>query len=1667
MNRRSSSTMLALLLALPVAAQQDRFLADVAALAGLPHRLVGSEEARRAADYVRACLAETGVKQVFTLSLPTWQMGETACSLSIGDTSMALLPMRPDITIAPVTPPEGLTGPYLYAGTGELWEYGTRPVLNAVVGLEYDCQERWKRAFAMGARAVVFLGSGHEASGSPKHVGIPANLLRYYAPPELVAAMALRSDRPLVSIRSSSRWRKAAGSSIVAFIPGTEPDFSPRRSEPEMLVLSAALDTWGDVPLRSPGARGAANCAALLDAARCLVRNPVKRDVLLVFADGQAFYHQGMRMLYSALMAPHKEVEARAHGHVEEMAFRRQLLAALPATPGPVEGPGDVRAALMKEFESHAEYRRTDESHKLLRARVSLRSAHSYDTTLDQQLHEREALLRRIQTVRRLIGENRAELADSALYERIRAAAGARPGESVKRSVLLSAAQRMIQETSRELELDRARLERTALPDSSLTVYRDSIESLMQRWDSARRALADRRVEAIEPALYAELHRLVSAGIHDRMAELEELIQMDEEHRALRRALEDRWIVLHVTYNFSDGGTEWGVVPGDNSQDPFRSQSPSGDNPGYYSLVLRALRRAAEEVPGLAGLNHEMLVDPLRAQQHVPGAFVSGGVVAGTHGVFNLSLMTCDDARERDGQPSDNLASLRCENICEQARQAQRLLGAVADGEDISLKRVFADLSMRQMPKWASGKSSGYFAGLQVTGGLAEDRPASDAVLAVWQGAEWATPNAARAVPGFERFMLERVDGNGRYGVQGVRDDYYNNNRCVVLGVVFDSSGVARAVTTHQTLSTVWRVNLFPGSGYVVSYPVMGNTAQAGRLLVMEATSNASLRQDRMLSGMSEGFGFFYVHMLEAARRLKIFQQDGPVLLGQTSREQPYGEGFDLAEVANQPPVDLLTADNLWNLNEVRLSTLRARSVSDAPLELLHGRARRLIETAERTPEQATRVSMLAQSAALSRRVYGPVREIMDDLIKAVVILLLLTIPFAFALERLLLCAANIYARIAGFAAAFAATFVLLYLLHPGFSIAATPSMVFLAFVIILLASMVIYIMARKFRSELMAYQGRSSRFHNVEISRMGTLLVAMNMGMSTMRRRPIRTFLTTLTVLMLTFTILSFASFAGSLGVRSFYVGPVSENVPPTFLVKDVNYAALSRDVIDMLHARAGVNGRFTGIWWLTSSSQSDKAVGIAARGGEPVFLDGMLGVSAEELERWPAFAEVIGGSGEPVERLARDGVYLPAIVAQNMELTVGDTVMVNGRPTPYAGMFDAAALQRLRHLDDMSVVPVNFLDASYVKNDPNDQVRRLSSELVQRDFTRLSANQVAIASDEFVSRQGGKLYLISKYGEGGATVSEEGERLAEVTKLPVWSRTSDGVERKVATKVAAVSGGLGLLVPLILGRLIIFGTLLGSITDREREIYTFSALGLGPSHIGFLFVAEACVYAIVGGMGGQLLAQMFGVVASHLADKGLIEQPALNFSSANSLIAIGIVMLTVLVSAIYPAVKASKSANPGVQRSWRMPVPDGDELRMVFPFTVSAYDITGVVSFLAEHFGSHEDAGLGCFAARDVGVGRDDSDEHLQLSARVSLAPFDLGVSQDFRLTAVASEIAGVDEVIISAHRVSGTQSDWVRSNRVFIHELRKQFLLWRTLSAENIEYYRMQTLQALGSS
>jgi len=277
----------------------------------------------------------------------------------------------------------------------------------------------------------------------------------------------------------------------------------------------------------------------------------------------------------------------------------------------------------------------------------------------------------------------------------------------------------------------------------------------------------------------------------------------------------------------------------------------------------------------------------------------------------------------------------------------------------------------------------------------------------------------------------------------------------------------------------------------------------------------------------------------------------------------------------------------------------------------------------------------------------------------------------------------------------------------------------------------------------------------------------------------------------------------------------------------------------------------------------------------------------------------------------------------------------------------------------------------------------------------------------------------------------------------------------------LSSVSGLAGLLVPMLLVGLILLNTMVGSVYDRQREIAIYSSVGMAPRHIGFLFMAESLVYAVLGVCGGYFLGQL---VVKILGPLGWLSGMTLNYSSMSAVGSALVVMLVVVVSAAYPAYKASQIAVPDIEKRMKLPEPTGDRWRFEFPFTVPAQEALGLWAFLREFFQNYSEESVGTFYARGVQLECADPTpgaEHYRLSMSVWLSPYDLGVSQ--RLVFDASPEKHYGEDIYEAHldiaRLSGEVSAWKRLNKRLITEIRKQFLIWRVVAPPSKQQFHQR--------
>ena len=1597
MSERFSSLvwMLAALLMLPAMVSAS-LREDTAVLAQHQHRLSGTPEYWAAADFVEQRLRDIGIEELVVQEFPIAQTQVLRCELVSEAGSLELIPGRPNGIVPPTSPVDGIEGELVDLGDGSDEMLNRIPVHGRIVIMDYNVGIQWLKAFRLGARAVIFVEADEADSLNSHHVRGQANWPRFYFP-------GTREELPLneqVTIHSEIVWEKTVGRNIIAYLPGTDPVFELGRDE--VIVIGVNLDTFGEFPRYSPGARSAANVAGLLRLAEIFQENRPRRHIVLGFFDNQARSHGGVVAFYWALEDRISEatIRARQRSWQDETDFLRNI-SSIMEQENPLDHFGERGGRRLSE-------------------RIQ-------NTARDMALDLRSVLMDLREEANRLVMEY--EVVDEATVTRIE------------------------QEVEEVLEE-------------------------FNRWNDLRRALSRRR--PVEPELQDLLEKVFDA-VRERIAARQGELEIQERELAsaakLQELLSGTWISLHASLLLGDSMPRWGVLIGGDSD----IRNAEGDQPGLYGRVQQSFLRAYNrlDLDGRAPQNFERAsVDATLTQPRLLWAargLIHGGEVAGRYGIYNIALGTTHETLPREGTPADTEDRLDIERLAQNIEELAQMLTAigdqpgqvgdveaVADQRGLSLRRAIPTDHSYIVPRFRNDATEGALTMGRHRGSSIPNLPIAGAVIQVnwtepWNRIFWPHNKFAA----FDPAAVVISDENGAYSLGGLpKEDTWPQP--TAFAAEFDRRGQVIQVSDMRSREGLRsRLNMLRARG---AFYMMPPRLWPDSATVFDAIGNANLGGDGSERGYVQTLdGVVSFFLEETVSDAKVFGIRSAIGLDNTdidpeasAMHEALGRGFPIDSNWLDIRTSFQGAGDLWRINESRLALLRSRDILNSSLEELHGRVEDLYATALEE-EQGLRAEALAASALLSARpVYENSRAIMDDLVAAVLILLALCIPFAFALERLLIGASLIYKQVTWFVIFFLITFVILYLSHPAFEVAQTPIIIFLGFAVVVLSALVIFIIMQKFETELKALQGLTTTVHVADISRFNTVMAAMSMGISTMRRRPLRTALTAVTIILLTFTILAFASFDTQRGIVRLFAAPSPDYTGALYV--PASRGTLNPDFVELIRARWDQEADVTTRHWVCPEFPGDPDFVVGhSDGSNPVILKGILGIEPTELKHRSDLRTLLQ-IDDP--KIIEDHVFMTEAVATLLDVHPGDRVVVKGIPVTVGPLLSSTRFTAITDMDNSSVIPIDY---AQMQETQAGQMTGAPDDLMgdQINWANLPTDSVVIMSDENCARAGGKVSLIHIYTEDAESASQLAEDFARMMdRTPILATRQNGVYRHVLGTVVAASGVGDLLFPVLLGGLVIFGTMLGSVADREKEIYTFSALGLAPPHVASLFFAEAMVYSVLGGMGGYLIAQGSLKILTTLAEYGWVTVPEINYSSTNAIVTILIVMATVLISAIYPAIKASKSANPGLLRSWRPPPPKGDVHDIVFPFTVSEYDLTGVISFLKEHFENFSDTGLGAFMARDTAMTKA-ADGSLGLKANLALAPFDLGVTQGFELQSVPSEIKGIDEVRIRLVRKSGQPGDWLRLNRNLFDDLRTQFLLWRSIPKEIMEQYRAQTL------
>ena len=949
----------------------------------------------------------------------------------------------------------------------------------------------------------------------------------------------------------------------------------------------------------------------------------------------------------------------------------------------------------------------------------------------------------------------------------------------------------------------------------------------------------------------------------------------------------------------------------------------------------------------------------------------------------------------------------------------------------------------------------------------------------------------------------------GQFHLRGLADKKHSYHKVIFEGYKFDETNgtIKWTIDKKQTGKNSYRVKMF--RRHMETDLIMFASSGITLFNLLEPRTFRYLHKGQIIDGRREAdpLRYFYSRLdtwisyyrnasnittifLETGTPLKMTLSDSvlrkKMILLNATEDNPLGDGYLVEQWPILHHTEFKVAQDMWRLLTPRITNLEKRGIFNERIRNLQQAGQKSLDLAQASLHQKEYDQYFEASArswALASRVYDDVEKTQKDVLYGVLFYIALFVPFAFCMERLLFSYSNVYKRIVAFSGILLLLILIIYNVHPAFRLAYSPMVVILAFFIMGLSSVVTLIIFFRFEEEMALLQTRAQLVQSGEIGRWKAFVAAFLLGVSNLRRRRLRTALTCATLIILTFTIMSFTS-AKSMRRHSRIL--YDSHAPyQGFLLKNVNWRSLPSEAFGRIANSFGGKAITVPRVWLEDEDRT-RATQIPVNFKDHIFeAQGMVGLSADEPK--VSGLDQILTAGRWLLPDERQSVLLPERMAEQLNIDLSrplnQTVSLWGMPFKVVGIFSGKQLQQRIDMDGEPLTPVTFpremsSELTAVEEEAlesGDEVREFQSR-----YQHIAGDLTLIVPYQFLLAAGGHLKGVAIRPLFQESTQDTARDLIDRFGLSLFSGEPEGTFLYHASDSMSYSGVPNIIIPLIISIFIVLNTMIGSVYERKREIAIYTSVGLAPSHVSFLFIAEALAFAVLSVVFGYLMAQ---TTAKLFAETSLWSGITVNYSSMSGVAAMVLVIVVVLISVIYPSKVAGEIAMPDVNRSWTLPPALGNLLELTLPFLMTYKEHRSIGGFLYEYFEGHQDISHGMFSTANIEFssvcenppgmtrGPDDgtaeaceNDPYLQLETRVWLAPFDFGIMQQVALQFRPAETeAGFLEIHIRLNRESGEANAWHRINKAFLHDIRKQLLIWRSFNDETKLYYEELLLSA----
>lgn len=1055
-----------------------------------------------------------------------------------------------------------------------------------------------------------------------------------------------------------------------------------------------------------------------------------------------------------------------------------------------------------------------------------------------------------------------------------------------------------------------------------------------------------------------------------------------------------------------------------------------------------------------------------------------GGEVSSLAGFIGITLATTGDGRVIWGTPADTPERVDWAYLANQAELVERLIFGLC-----SAQKLHNDNFPRDGFVTATARTN-----LLLQGELFANYPAQDTTILGYQGL-----NKYYAM----------VDEIGYFTIKGLADKKHVLDKLIIEGYRFDqqSGRTIWAIDKKETGKNNYRLKLLRKS--MKTDLVMFSCRETTLFDLLEPRSFAYMTKLHLYDGRRDAPPEHYWYSridtrnsiissiyMEPGALLKMTFSDTvlthKMLLTNGTPKRRLGLGYGVDDYPIIANTNYRAAKDIWTLLVPRIENLEDHGIFDERINELRSRGMATLEESTKSLAALNYSGArdnAAEALALAARVYVQIEKTQKDVLFGVLFYIALFVPFAFVMERFLFNFSNIYKRILGFTAILTLLIAVIYNVHPAFELAYSPMVVILAFFIIGLSFMVTLIIFLRFEDEMVLLQRRATHKRPEEISRWKAFTAAFFLGVSNLRRRRLRTVLTCTTLIILTFTIMSFTTIKSNRQQVRLLFQPQAPY--KGLLLKKVNWQSLPPQATDILVNSMSSISRPAPRVWLEGTDPSRPVNVPLRKDNREITVNGLIGLSPNES--FVTRLDILLTAGRWFTGKDRTAIILEEQTAKQLgaDLDEQSEILLWGTPFTVIGTFNADDLEQTKDLDGEPLTPVIFPEEAGTEMteeelealESGDDVRSFQSR-----YTHIPAGQTAIIPASTLLAAGGKLKNIAIRPDNPDKISSIATRMTDRFSLAIFTGEHDGVWLYNISDTMNYSGVPNIIVPLLISVLIVLNTMISSVYERKSEIGVYTSVGLAPSHVGFLFVAEAMALAVISVVLGYLVAQ---ISAALLSTTPLWAGITVNYSSMAGVAAMVLVIIVVLISVIYPSKVAARIAIPDVNRTFQLPKPVDNTITVILPFLMKFSENKSIGGFIYNYLVSHNDISHGIFSTGPVQivfscstvdeivkmVSRSDTPNELQclhIRSNVWLAPFDFGIMQTADIQfCPAREGKDFMEIKITLHRQSGESAAWQRINTSFLHEIRKQLLVWRSLDDDTHEELKQSFRKIIGES